>query len=368
MSNKYIIDKSKLQLGDVILTANKSATSKGIRVATLSKYSHAAIYVGGTIIEATLPGVFSISPQRLLFDSPKHVAIYRYNEHLTEEQIETVCNYARSKVGSLYALPEAITIRARSALKLKETRKQFCSRLVALAFHENEIDLKNLRYPANCTPKQLSLCKAFTKVEGIIKEANQHEIDFSHSDDPNKKHFKETLFWLNKVRKCVSSADLSSEFDIQTINDVSKFLLVKPEFDEKVCSYMDEKDYLTHYNFDMKNNPYRYNDKLLFKAARLHADTPSFLLHELNKENDIISLYIQNLNLYMGYFKMNDLTFYYKHCLLYMNLLTGIYVRMKFLNAVSKELGYIDISNESSNIMKNAALACGAGKRLLAIE
>ncbi|SUP04970.1 Uncharacterised protein [Vibrio cincinnatiensis] len=67
MGKKLILDVPSLKLGDVILTSEKGFASIGVRAATLSKYSHAAIYVGGTMIEATLGGVFSKNPQRLLF-------------------------------------------------------------------------------------------------------------------------------------------------------------------------------------------------------------------------------------------------------------------------------------------------------------
>ena len=116
MAKKFIIDMPSLKIGDVILTAEKGLTSKGIRVATLSKYSHAAIYVGGTMIEATLGGVFSKNPQRLIFNSEKQVAVYRYRGLLNESQIQSVCGYARSKTASLYTLPEAATLDRKSVV------------------------------------------------------------------------------------------------------------------------------------------------------------------------------------------------------------------------------------------------------------
>ena len=61
---KYVIDHTKLKPCDIILTSDKTFTSKGIRLATLGRYSHAALYVGGTTIEATLNGVFSKNIQR----------------------------------------------------------------------------------------------------------------------------------------------------------------------------------------------------------------------------------------------------------------------------------------------------------------
>ena len=142
---KYIINRFKLEPCDIILTSDKTFSSKGIRLATLGKYSHAAIYVGGTIIEATLKGVFSKNTQRIIFDKENQVAVFRSKKPLSEIEVKKICEYARAQVGSLYTIPEAITIRARSMLGILETRKQFCSRLVAKAYEAAEYDLANLR-------------------------------------------------------------------------------------------------------------------------------------------------------------------------------------------------------------------------------
>ncbi len=183
-TEKYIIDYSKLEACDIILTAETSTTSKLIRGMTWGKYSHAAIYVGGTTIEATLKGVFSKNPQRLVFEGENQVAIFRSRRALTEVEIRKICEYARGQVGSLYALPEAIAIRGRSLLKMPETRKQFCSRLVAKSYEAAGYDLANLRHPAYCTPKQLGLCKSFYQVQNIIRRASDGEVLFANSPDP----------------------------------------------------------------------------------------------------------------------------------------------------------------------------------------
>ncbi|MUK47564.1 hypothetical protein GNP79_19210 [Aliivibrio fischeri] len=354
MGKSYVIDIPKLELGDVILTSEKGVVSKGVRVATLSKYSHAAIYVGGTIIEATLGGVFSKNPQRLIFNSEKQVAVYRYREPLNQTEIKSICGYARSKVASLYTLPEAATLRYRDLLKIPESRKQFCSRLVALAYSDNGIDLANIRNPAYCTPKQLSLCKAFYKVNGIIREANEGDIEFAKTDDPNILHQKETINWVNKVRKLVNKEGLEREYDIQSITDVDKFLRFNSEFDDKIVGYLKSEGYLTHYNFDTKRNPYRYSLALLESAFIVRNDKDEFLNEQLVKENNIINLYSENLDRYLHYFLSKNINYYREHCVLYINLLTGIYTRMKFVNELAVKFSYDNAANISGEYMRVA--------------
>lgn len=368
MIKKWIIDMPSLKLGDIILTSEKSLASKGVRAATLSKYSHAAIYVGGTMIEATLDGVFSKNPQRLLFDSEKQVAVYRYRAELDETQIENICNSARSKTASLYTIPEAATLRIREILNKPESKKQFCSRLVALSFSENDIDLGNIRNPAYCTPKQLSLCKAFYKVSNIVREANEQEINFAKTDDPNILHQKDTMAWVNKVRELVKTENLSRDFDIQSITDVDEFLKLNHQFDDIIVSYIKSGGYLTHYNFDTKRNPYRYNPILLELVAKEQNNKDSFFEEQLFNGFDIINIYSNNLNRYLNYYVNNSLNYYREHCLLYMNLLTGIYVRMKYLNQVSKKYHNDNIAARSGEVMRVAAVNCGKGKEILGIQ
>lgn len=367
MTKKFIIDVPSLKLGDIILTADKGLVSKGVRVATLSKYSHAAIYVGGTMIEATLGGVFSKNPQRLIFNSEKQVAVYRYRGLLSETQIKNVCNYARSKTASLYTLPEAATLRVREILKKPESKKQFCSRLVALSYSDNGIDLGNIRNPAYCTPKQLSLCKEFYKVDNIIREADEDEVTFAQKDDPNIPHQKDTINWVNKVRELVNKEGLSKKFDIQSITDVNEFLQFYPQFDASIVSFMKFEGYLTHYNFDTKRNPYRYNPVLLESVVQGRNDKNGFFEEQLIKEYDIINVYSENLNQYLNYYVKNKLDYYREHCVLYINLLTGIYIRMTFLNQVSTKYCNSYIANSSGELMRVAGNNCNKGKEFLGL-
>ena len=233
-----------------------------MKISTASRYSHAAIYVDGTTIEATLGGVFSKSAQRLAFDQPTDVAILRSRRPLSREQTEQICMFARSKTGSLYALNEAITVRARSILKIEETRKQFCSRLVAQAYEHIGYNFINLRSPSYCTPRQLSLCKAFEKVKDAVRIATDDEISFAESEDPNMENQRQTFEWLNKVRALAKTATATTQVDIQTLNDVNDFLIENPSFDGKISSWVKESGYLEFHDHDEKTNTYRYNKEL----------------------------------------------------------------------------------------------------------
>ncbi|CAB9495814.1 YiiX/YebB-like N1pC/P60 family cysteine hydrolase [Alteromonas macleodii] len=320
----YLLDIDKLKLGDIILSSTKSFSSYGIRFMTLGKYSHAAIYVGGTTIEATLEGVFSKNPQRLPFEKESQVAIFRHKSQLSEQQIQKLCIFARSKCGSLYALPEAITIRARSLLKIEETRKQFCSRLVAKAYEYAGVDLGNLRNPAYCTPKQLGLCNAFHQVTDVIKVASPEEAEFANTIDPNIQHQMQTFQWLGQVRDLVKTNKNIKDIEIDTLNDVNEFLLKYPEFDEQVSEYVKSSGYLEYYKYDSKVNPYRYNYILFDSVMKEQSDPHAFIISQYEKEPEMLRRFSQCLDGFIAYASQRRLKFYNLHIELYINLLNDI--------------------------------------------
>lgn len=344
----FILERDLLQPGDIILTGDKSLTSIGVKISTFSRYSHAAIYVEDTMIEATLKGVFSKNTQRIIGKSETDIAVYRSKKKLSEKEIDMICAYARSHVGSLYALDEAIMMRLKSALKLEKTKRQFCSRLVAESYAHIGYDFINLRNPSYCTPRQLSLCKAFDKVDGVLRKATPEEIEFSQTVDPNDENHRRTYEWLNNVRNMTKTEDRFQGVDIQSINDVNEFLISYPECDTRVAAFMKASGYLEHYNEDTKINPHRYNEQLfIFAMTQLH-DIQGFLDFELSKESGMFKKFTYMLNAYINLLRQNNLECFRLHLRLYINLLTGVYVRLNVISYGMKHIG----DHESSEGIK----------------
>lgn len=334
MSKKYIIDRLMLKPGDIILTAESAPVSKGVRLATASRYSHAAIWVGGTLIEATQDGVFSKNPQRIILEKETHAAVFRGRIPLTQAQTKAICEYARSQVGTLYALSEAIfalPMRRFAKLGLMETKKQFCSRLVALAYAESGYDLLNLRQPKFCTPRMISICKAFEEIPGVVREARPEEIAFAMTNDPVKQNQEQLFEWLNGVRNLVNSdEELRKSFDIQSLNDVSQLLDSHPELDRKICTLMRATEYLTFYNHDTKQPhlAYRYNRMAMIKIISSFKNPEKFLTEELNKEPEMLERFSIMLRYHLEKYISSNLLYHREHLNLYKNLLSGVHIRL----------------------------------------
>ncbi|MCF8978006.1 hypothetical protein ALQ04_03984 [Pseudomonas cichorii] len=340
---KYILERSLLQPADIILTGDKGGVSLSVRAATISRYSHAAIYVGDTTIEATMAGVFSKNPQRLIFDRLTDVLVLRAKRPLSELETRAICSYAQSKVGSLYALNEAITIKLRTLLRHQDSKQQFCSRLVAKSYEHAEFDLMNLRNPAFCTPKQLALCKAFEPVKGVVRPASEAEIAFAERDDPAQENHRRLYDWLNKVRELVSQdKELYGKWDIQSQNEVDGFLLAHPEYDIQISKYMEDSEYLDFYTIESRHNPYRYKIELFMHRLSQTEEPDEFIDDELSKEINIFQRFAKMQNHYADQYKIKNLKFFKLQIQLYNNMLSEILVRVSVVREALLELGLID--------------------------
>jgi len=366
MEQKYTIERSLLKPGDIILTAEKAAVSKGVRVGTGSRYSHAAIWVGGTMIEAVREGVFSKNPQRLMLDKPSHCVVLRSRKALSAEQIEQICFYARTQVGSLYALDEAMLVLPRRLMKLKSTKKQFCSRLVALAYMQIDYNFINLGSPHYCTPGKLARCKAFERVPGIVREALPAEVEFAQSHDPSRKNAADTFEWLAKVRGLVESNPLlKAAFDIQTVNDVGDLLTKRPQLDELVVSFLHENDYLTYYNHDVQVNRYRYHPALMTHELKIAVDPERFIRDELGKEFSLVKLHTLNIDRNIHNYLTTGLSFVMEHLKLYQNLMTGVWVRLNHIAIACESEGMIEAANAARELMSEVEEPLDRGKTVI---
>ncbi|MBL4746143.1 MAG: hypothetical protein JKY08_07220 [Flavobacteriaceae bacterium] len=150
----YIINFSKLRVGDILLTRKHDRECELIRKSTKSDYSHAIIYVGvGRGIESNGLGVQSINTTRTIYKFTDDVQILRYNKSNFDDIIEDVINFARQKTGTEYSTKEARLTRLKEAIESKEKNRQFCTRFVAQSY--KNAGIKVVSNPDYCSPKEL---------------------------------------------------------------------------------------------------------------------------------------------------------------------------------------------------------------------
>ena len=237
-------------------------------------------------------------------------------------------------------------------MRLESTKKQFCSRLVALAYAQIDYDFINLGSPHYCTAGKLARTKAFEVVPGIIREALPGEVEFAKSHDPIKKNADDTFEWLAKVRALVkSNPELNATFDIQTINDVGDLLVKRPELDIIVVGFLHENDYLTYFDHDKKVNTYRYNPDLMTFELRVAADPVDFIETELKKEYSLARRHSQNIDNCIQNYLLTGLSFVMEHLKLYQNIINGVWVRLNHIAIASETVGMTEVANRARELM-----------------
>lgn len=319
----FIIEKSKLQLGDVILTMGEGKSSKFIAKVTGGDFSHAMIYVGNSLVHA-IPegGVYSKNPQRLLFKNTNQVKVLRYKGELSNEAINNIALFAGTFIGTVYSMKEAAySQKHRETIKQSSSTGQYCSKLVAKCYESEGISLvHNSDY---CTPEDINQSSFLEPVEGCLRIASSEEVEYANSYDPNILNQDILYEWLYKAKQVGKGENVN----IQTINDVEVFVYSNPDYDEVICSFVEDTEYLNNYAADRDINLYRYDAELFYSMnlpERVIVDEVNLNIGEYNRHH---------LN-YLAWKEKDDTfptRFSKLHIQLYKNLLLETTCRLKVI-------------------------------------
>lgn len=308
---KYVLDLTKLQPYDIILTKGKGIISKSIRLVTKGEYSHAIICRCNTsIAEATMDGgVFSASPQRLSFDNLDDCKVLRLNRALSAEEQERLRMFIGSLMTSKYSIREAVRTKRFNKTKFRAKEKlQFCSRFVAQAYQQIGINLVN--NPDYCSPEEINKSDALITVENHLRPMTEEDLAIQKKPNMVIINQKETYKWLDKA---ISLAKEKKDYPISTINDVLNFLLTHQQYDAEISTYIKETNYLEQYKDDEKANPERYSFQGI---GSINMDIEVGIL------NSMIKHFMHEYNTYKAMLKDNSLEYLELHLKLYRNLLT----------------------------------------------
>ena len=291
---KWMFDLAVLQKGDVLFTRSK-VVGTGIAKATKGRFGHVMLYLDGMIIHADTKGVWSKNPQRILMNDQSRLTAYRLKNPLSEDSLEKIESYARSRVGSLYSIPQAVKSlqkRPRRATDRYLLDRQFCSRLVAQSLNE------------------IAESALLQEVPYAVVLASPAEAAFYKTPDFNMEIQVETYRWLNQVR------DLAEKHQLRPIyaqSDVGQWILDYPQFDAEVCGYIESTKYIALNDADKRKNPWRYHPQLMLKVL-MNSSSPeealAFESHQnklnLDRINGERLKAIHNARSGLGYFKLEE--------------------------------------------------------------
>lgn len=281
--NKWKFDLALLQPGDVLFTRSK-LVGTGIARATKGRFGHVMLYLESTIIHADTKGVWSKNPQRILMNDKSRLAAFRLKNPLPTESLQRIEYYARSRVGSLYSIPQAVKS-IQKPLKNTTDRfmldRQFCSRLLAQSFAEVGVNLvANIDY---CTPNEIAESILLQEIPNAVVPASSEELNFYNTPDFNMEIQRETYKWLNQVRVLAENNRLEP---VNAQSDVVQWVFDHPEYDADICKYIQSTEYLSLYDADKRRNPWRYIPNLMLETLRT-APSPKAALASERHQNQL---------------------------------------------------------------------------------
>ena len=316
------IDYRRLQLGDILLTTSQGAMSWSVRTGTKSDISHAMLYVANSsVIDSTSDGVHARNLQKVFYEDD--CAIYALSpiKPLTVEERQTIIAYARSAIGTTYALREAV----RSVTKPKGSGgvKQFCSRLVARAYAEAGIQLVD--NPDFCTPDQLKGSPSLQEVPNPAVEISADEIAEIESR-PNRADgmLQVTNAFLQQVRSFVPK--------VESINDALALLVTNQEFDDQVHAALKSSGYLDFWQRERQEFNWRYDldamKELASKDPNLLPDLENYCLDSLRDiDNGDFDHWGRSLHAWQQKAQNSPLKSFLAMAQLHENLVEGVQLR-----------------------------------------
>lgn len=187
--------------------------------------------------------------------------------------------------------------------------RQFCSRLVAQVFAQAGINLvADFNF---CTPNEIAESNLLMEIPDAVRLAEREDIAIAESPDYNRQIQKECFRWLNKIREL---AEKHKVRQITSQSDVGKWILEYPRFDEDVCSYINETEYISLFDSDRRKLPWRYDPQLMLEYL-ISCPSPieAYNFERQENQKNYSRVYqgrlvaIQNARSGLGYFKLDEL-------------------------------------------------------------
>lgn len=331
----YIINYTELQCGDIILDRNSSRESEVIRKRANSDYSHARLYVGGTLIESEGLGVQAVNPQRLLYDNPDDFIVLRPTT-ASQEQRTIACLYARSQVGREYAGYDF----KKSLLKpveIEEPNRQFCTRLIAQSYRFAGYDIvQNADY---CTPNEIQSSAKLMLVENMFHKATEKEIAIADNEGIMKMKDEtndQNLIYVSMLED-MRNVTRDPTCDIQTEDDMVSYIIEHPEYDDVFSNILISSKYFRLWKIYEDENPEEFDATLLIKKYGNFAHT--YARYNLMTPQDNFIIWKRQLLSYANLFEKYSLQLFFKFAEMYSNIIKSYNNRKNtFLSVLNNNL------------------------------
>jgi len=285
------INENVLKIGDIVLTSSNQKISKVIRSATKSDISHAMICVQYSgIIEATSRGVRGYNAQRLFYADNCPIYILRLIKPISDKDMRNVIDHVRQREGTEYSQNEALLAWRGGSKKL--SKKQFCSRLIAQAYASVGVNL--VETPNYCTPQDLKASKLLKSLPHSTRLCSDGEFDFINNSF-------NTLQVMEKVTNILLLSARKISRSIQSVSDLSIFLLKNPAFDNVIAQIYIDSGYLFAWVIEFVLNDWQYDLKKMSESDICFSEKKQYCENIVAGLLEDIRRYKWNLSLYKKY-------------------------------------------------------------------
>lgn len=318
---KYIIKYEKLVPGDIILDREDTEQSHKVRRITNSDYSHARVYVGGTIMEANGIGVQSVNPQRIIYDTPDDVVILRC-KNIRLEQISNLCFYARSEFAKEFKLG-------------RNENTTYCFRLVAESYQYAGI--KIVTDSKKCCAKDFLLSDKLEKVPNMVRIASDNDLNIAYSDGilfdkgGYNQQTEAVASMFENIRNFVKGQGVNADV-IQNDDKLVNFLIDNPQFDKGIAAILKESPYFKLWQNYMNQNPWEFDiSSLKQKYGEQIKDAAMQMLYSCDATEPIWRINYRGFSCYYEKYHLESLKIYLD---LYTNLLSINEKRRKIAESI----------------------------------
>ena len=183
-----------------------------------------------------------------------------------------------------------------------------------------------------CSPEEILKPNKLLVTPITAVPATQEDIDFANSENPIY-DFVEAQFQLLLGSRKVTGSDL------QTIRQVSDYVIENPQYDEPLCKVLRESDYLNIYKREEELNPWHYDKGQFmkrYKGNEIHA------AHGLKRTTlNLLSLYKSNLEAISSAYSSTNLEYLGLMKTLYENLVKQCQERISLADDILTDVDLV---------------------------
>lgn len=196
---------------------------------------------------------------------------------------------------------------------------------MAESFQHSGLDIvENSLY---CTPEEISCSNSFTEISGVVREATQKELEFANGYNPIQKQTEITNFILSEARRITKQ-------DIQSMEELSLFAVSNPKYSDAIVKMYKGTDYLTMWECDILQNPWRYDEKIFMALPVDREEKRKMAEFEAESASEQLKLYSDNYTAYQNLSMAGISSYIAMNMELYRNLINQMNKRLDVANYI----------------------------------